>query len=95
MKQAETPKCYLSTSDGRWRVISGGLQVCADKPSRDEAMATARALKLTPTALWDGDAGVFKEIDAEPTVADCAAGAAGRPGRGRRSRRRRGPGRPR
>lgn len=77
MKQAETPKCYLSTSGGRWRVISGGLQVCADKPSRDEAMAAARGMRLTPAAVWDGDAGAFKDIESESTRADRVAAGAG------------------
>lgn len=74
--QHTTPKCYLSTSHGQWRVINQGMPVCKDMPSREEALAAAKLLSVTPTELWDGDAGVFKPLT-QPDAGACLAKAAG------------------
>ena len=63
--QDSTPKCYLSTSEGQWRVINQGMPVCKDMPSREQALAAAKQVAVTPTALWDGDEGAFKSLDAQ------------------------------
>lgn len=68
--QDSTPKCYLSTSEGHWRVINQGMPVCKDMPSREQALAAAKQVAVTPTALWDGDEGAFKSLDAQ----DCSDG---------------------
>jgi hypothetical protein len=55
-KEEATPPAYLSTSEGRWRVISHGLPLCADKATPAEAMAAAQQHRITlaPVA-WNGD----------------------------------------
>lgn len=65
-----TPKCYLSTSEGLWRVINQGMPICKDMPSREQALAAAKQVGVTPTALWDGDEGAFKSLDAQDTLVD-------------------------
>lgn len=55
--ETETPRCYLSTSHGSWRLIFEGLPVCADT-TRERAQACAQQFSLKPAAvIWDGDAG--------------------------------------
>lgn len=34
-------------------------------PSREQALAAAKQVAVTPTALWDGDEGAFKSLDAQ------------------------------
>lgn len=60
----EDPVAYLSTSDGRWRVINGGVPCCKDT---DEAGARACAarFKLTVAWIWYGnDAAWGKDLAA-------------------------------
>lgn len=51
-----TPPAYLSTSGGRWRIISQGLPVCSDQATAAEAMRFAEKyhMKMAPVA-WNGD----------------------------------------
>ena len=60
-----SPTCYLSTSDGMWRVIVQGLPICADTPMRERAEACARQFNVTPTAIWNGDTGKFEAMQPE------------------------------
>ena len=56
----DTPKFYLSTSGGKWRVIYSGLPLCADC---DRETAESVASKFTKEKLadfvWNGDIGDF------------------------------------
>jgi len=59
---------YLSTSGGRWRVISQALPVSDDKATPAAALAAARQLGLElEAAAWNGDRGewVWLETIAE------------------------------
>ena len=57
------PICYLSTSHGLWRLVLGSEQRCKDG-SLEDAQRCAKALKLTPHAMyWDGDSGQFEPFD--------------------------------
>lgn len=58
---------YLSTSDGKFRVISQGMPVTNDKPTAREALdaaakCSARVFVADGDTFWDGDAGVFKDL---------------------------------
>ena len=58
MKEPET---YLSTSNGKWRAIHQGQQICADKSSKYEAQVACVQCKLTlPLLVWDGNKGCFR-----------------------------------
>lgn len=49
---------YLSTSDGKWRVISQAMPICADKNTPQEAIAAANTMRLViEAAAWNGDRG--------------------------------------
>ena len=62
------PRCYLSmgTNDGRqqWTVIYQGMPICNYKPTRAEAEAAARQMKVKPAAIWH--AGAFQPLTEEP-----------------------------
>lgn len=61
----KTPLCYLSTSHGLWRLVLGSEQRCTDG-SLEDAQRCAKALKLTPDAMyWNGDDGQFKPFDTQ------------------------------
>lgn len=54
------PTIYLSTSGGKFRVISQGLPVTIDKPSAKEALTSAarcsaRCFVADGMTVWDGD----------------------------------------
>jgi hypothetical protein len=59
-----TPPAYLSTSEGRWRVISQGLPVGSDKATAAEAMRFAEKyrMKIAPVS-WNGDRGEWVDMD--------------------------------
>ena len=61
----DTHRTYLSTSRGLWRVIDQGMPVCADTPDRERAEACAKQFRLTPTAIWNGDAGRYEAYQPE------------------------------
>lgn len=54
----QDPKHYLSTSEGKWRVIHGGVPIC---PDTDEASARHCArfagCDISHRRIWDGDKG--------------------------------------
>lgn len=60
--EAKEPKAYLSTSEGRWRVISQGVPACRDT---DEARARECAarfkLDVSHGRVWNGDAGRWEQ----------------------------------
>ena len=75
MRPINTPRCYLSTSCGLWRVICQEQPICADKPTAAEALAAAKQLKVTadPDFFWHGENGQFEPIEKPPedtTAAD-------------------------
>jgi hypothetical protein len=55
----DNPKVYLSTTDGKWTVISGGSPLCAPT-TLARARAVAKQYRLPESLpIWDGDAGKF------------------------------------
>lgn len=57
------PKVYLSTSEGKFRVISQGLPISVDKRTAAEALAAAEQFKLKVSdRMWDGDAGQWRPL---------------------------------
>lgn len=56
---------YLSTSSGLWRLIYQGQPLCADTPSRDKVELCAEQFKVIPTAIWNGDLGLFEAYQPE------------------------------
>jgi hypothetical protein len=71
MTNEPTPRAYLSTSRGQWRVIFDEMPLCADT-TKANAEACARTFKISLSAnYWDGEAGEFKPLD--PQQADEAA----------------------
>ena len=75
MQPIKTPRCYLSTSRGLWRVIWQEQTICADKETAAEALAAAKQLKVTadPDFFWHGENGQFEPIAKPPedtTAAD-------------------------
>ena len=52
------PRCYLSKSEGKYRVIVQGQPICNDKATKAEALAAARDMKVQCSVLaWDGGQG--------------------------------------
>jgi len=68
MQPIKTPRCYLSTSRGLWRVICQEQTICNDKETAAEALAAAKQLKVTadPDFFWNGEAGQFEPIAKPP-----------------------------
>ena len=65
---------YLSTSGGRWRVISQTLPICDDKATPAAALAAARQLGLElEAAAWNGDEGRWVWLE---TIAELEGGRA-------------------
>jgi hypothetical protein len=67
-EQELTPRTYLSTSDGRWRVIDQGMPLCRDVPDRADAVRAAKQSRIKDAELlpvWNGDKGEWI-----PTFAD-------------------------
>jgi ribosome-interacting GTPase 1 len=70
-KEEATPPAFLSISEGRYRVISQGMPICADKDTPAEALTAAKHQRviLAPVA-WNGDRaqwvglGTIEELDA-------------------------------
>ena len=60
---AVTPRTYLSTSGGLWRVIHQGQPLASDRATREEALLASAKFLVTPTALWDGDKGAFLGLE--------------------------------
>ncbi len=56
------PAVYLSVSEGRYRIIQGGMPIHSDTASAAEALAIATRYKLkVADRYWDGDAGEWRE----------------------------------
>ena len=54
------PSTYLSSSEGRFRVIHNSMPICNDKTTAAEALAAADQMRVTVSdQMWDGDAGKF------------------------------------
>lgn len=57
------PKVYLSASEGKYRVIQGGVPISADKRTAAEALAVADHFRLKVSdKMWDGDAGRWRSL---------------------------------
>ena len=66
-KQDVTPRLYLSTSGGKWRVILDGMPLCADQDTVDNPQAiydkTLAQMHWTDNGkvpVWEGDFGQFR-----------------------------------
>ena len=60
-----SPRTYLSTSGGKYRVISQGSPISADKTTPEEALAVCKAFPIwveQPAKMWNGDEGRFVEL---------------------------------
>jgi hypothetical protein len=58
----DTPKCYLSTSRGDWRVILQEMPLCADT-TKQKAIECAKTFRVELAPVyWDGEAGDFKPL---------------------------------
>jgi len=58
-----SPPTYLSTSDGRWRIIHGGCTVTRDFDTQARAEEAASALRIKlPLPVWNGDVGAFTTV---------------------------------
>lgn len=61
------PTTYLSTSDGKFRVINQGQPVTVDKPSAKEALSaaakcSARCFVADGMTVWDGDTSSWRDL---------------------------------
>ena len=62
--ERETPPAYLSISEGRYRVISQGMPICADKATPAEALTAAQNLRvIVAPVAWNGDRGEWVSLD--------------------------------
>jgi len=62
--ERETPPAYLSISEGRYRVISQGVPICADKPTPAEALTAAQHLRVSVAPVaWNGDRAEWVHLD--------------------------------
>jgi len=63
-KEEATPPAFLSISEGRYRVISQGMPICADKKTPAEALtaATHQRVIVAPVA-WNGDRAEWVHLD--------------------------------
>lgn len=60
------PRTYLSASEGRFRVIDGGVPISPDKRTAAEALAVARQYNIrVATKMWDGDQGAWTDLPSE------------------------------
>jgi hypothetical protein len=62
------PKLYVSTSDGKWRVIYQEQQMCKDSNNVDDVMPIYESIRkqanlpdLHDIPLWDGNYGKFRQ----------------------------------
>jgi predicted amidohydrolase len=63
-KEEATPPAYLSISEGRYRVISQGMPVCADKATPAEALTAAQNLRvIVAPVAWNGDRAEWVRLD--------------------------------
>jgi hypothetical protein len=63
-KEEATPPAYLSISEGRYRIISQGLPVCADKKTPAEALTAAKHQRvIVAPVAWNGDRGEWVSLD--------------------------------
>lgn len=59
----EEHHCYYSFGEEGWAVILQGIPVCNYKYSMEDAAKAAKAYDLTPTAIWDSVAGMFRKLE--------------------------------
>jgi predicted amidohydrolase len=63
-KEEATPPAYLSISEGRYRVISQGMPICADKATPAEALTAAQNLRvIVAPVAWNGDRAQWVHLD--------------------------------
>jgi len=63
-KEEATPPAYLSISEGRYRVISQGMPICADKAPPAEALTAAQNLRvIVAPVAWNGDRAEWVRLD--------------------------------
>ena len=63
-KEEATPPAFLSISEGRYRVISQGMPVCADKKTPAEALTAAKHQRvIVAPVAWNGDRAEWVHLD--------------------------------
>ena len=63
-KEEATPPAFLSISEGRYRVISQGMPICADKLTPREALKAAQDLRvIVAPVAWNGDRAEWVHLD--------------------------------
>jgi predicted amidohydrolase len=63
-KEEATPPAYLSISEGRYRFISQGMPICADKATPAEALTAAQNLRvIVAPVAWNGDRAQWVHLD--------------------------------
>jgi hypothetical protein len=63
-KEEATPPAYLSISEGRYRVISQGMPICADKATPADALTAAQSLRvIVAPVAWNGDRAEWVHLD--------------------------------
>jgi ribosome-interacting GTPase 1 len=63
-KEEATPPAFLSISEGRYRVISQGMPICADKPTPAEALTAAKHQRvIVAPVAWNGDRAQWVHLD--------------------------------
>ena len=63
-KEEAAPPAYLSISEGRYRVISQGMPICADKATPAEALTAAQNLRvIVAPVAWNGDRAQWVHLD--------------------------------
>ena len=73
--ESADPKVYLSSSEGRYRIIQGGVPISPDKRSAEEALAIAKSFNLKVSdRMWDGDAGEWRKLEMFDRKWDSVAG---------------------
>lgn len=59
-----TPDCYVSMSEGKWRVIYQGSPICADQPTMGAVLLAAKQMNVKPAdRMWDGDTGMWRPLN--------------------------------
>ena len=63
-KEEATPPAFLSISEGRYRVISQGMPICADNLTPREALKAAQDLRvIVAPVAWNYDRAEWVHLD--------------------------------
>ena len=58
--EIKTPDCYMSFSNGFYKVIQKGMPICDNKKTMVEAASVAMQFKIPMASIsWNGDLGLW------------------------------------